>query len=277
MALPDAACRAENGASTKPVAAGIADARAAIRSGRHVGYTRGLAPGSMQCGVAMLPRADAYDFLVYCLRNPRPLPIVEVTEPGSTVAHQVAPLADLRTDVPRYGVWRDGALVEEPTDIRHLWRDDLVTVLLGCSLTFDAAMLRAGLPYRQQEEGGHPTMYTTGRDCVPAGRFRGRLVVSMRPMLPEQAIRAVQVTSRFPATHGAPIHIGDPAALGIADPARPEIGRAVTVKPGEVCVFWACIATIWETIRASRPPVMITHAPGCMFITDTADEAIAAF
>lgn len=259
------------------LAARIADARAAIRSGAHAGGTRGMALGAMQCGIAVLPRADAYDFLVYCLRNPRPLPVVEVTEPGSTVAALVAPRADIRTDVPRYGVWQDGALVDEPTDIRNLWRDDLVTVLLGCSLTFDAALLRNGLPYRQQEEGGHPTIYATTRDCVPAGPFRGRLLVSMRPMLPEQAIRAVQVTSRFPATHGAPVHVGDPAALGIADLARPEIGRAVTVREGETCVFWACIATIWETIRMSRPALMITHAPGCMFITDTADEAVASF
>lgn len=255
----------------------IAEARAAIRSGAHAGGTRGMALGAMQCGIAMLPRADAYDFLVYCLRNPRPLPVVEVTEPGSTVAPQLAPGADLRTDVPRYGVWREGELVEQPADIRSAWRDDLVTVLLGCSLTFDAALLRNGLPYRQQEEGGHPTIYATTRECAPAGRFRGRLLVSMRPMRPDQAIRAVQVTSRFPTTHGAPLHIGDPAALGIADLSRPEIGRAVTVREGETCVFWACIATIWETIRASRPPFMITHAPGCMFITDTADEAVSTF
>jgi uncharacterized protein YcsI (UPF0317 family) len=135
----------------------------------------------------------------------------------------------------------------------------------------------SGLPYRQQEEGGHPTIYATTRNCLPAGGYRGRLLVSMRPMLPAQAIRAVQVTSRFPMTHGAPVHVGDPAALGIADLARPEIGRAVTIREGETCVFWACIATIWETIRASRPAFMITHAPGCMFITDTADEAVSSF
>lgn len=255
----------------------LATARQAIRNGVWTGSTRAFALGQVQCGIVVLPKAQAYDFLVYCGRNPKALPVLEVTEAGSPVAPMFAATADIRTDVPKYHVYRNGTLAEELTDISSHWQDDFVTFLLGCSLTFDLAMLQNELPYRQLEETGKPTMYVTDRDCRPAGLFRGRVVVSMRPMLPELAVRAVQVTSRFPWTHGAPIHIGDPQMIGIDDVSRPDIGVPVTIRPGETPVFWACIATIWETVKASKPPLMITHAPGCMFITDRKDESVSVF
>jgi uncharacterized protein YcsI (UPF0317 family) len=249
--------------------------RKLIRDGQWSGSTRGVALGYLQCGVVILPQAEAFDFLVFCTRNPKPLPLLEVTEPGVPIAPMFAPEADLRSDVPRYHIYRDGVLDDERTDISALWRDDFVAIILGCSLTFDSALLANGLPYRQLEETGKPTMYRTSIECKRSARYSGRLVVSMRPMLPEQAIRAVQVSSRFPWTHGAPIHIGDSAALGISDINKPDIGVPVSFRHGEVPVFWACIATIWEVAKQSKPSLFISHAPGCMFITDRKDESVS--
>lgn len=257
------------------VASDPSQVRRLIRSGAWTGSTRGLALGYLQCGLVILPRTDAYDFLVLCTRNPRALPLLEVGEPGVPIAPSVAPSADFRTDLPRYHVYRNGVLDEEVTDISKLWRDDFVGFVLGCSLTFDSALLANDLPYRQLEETGNPTMYRTSIECKPAGRFGGRIAVSMRPMSPPQAIRAVQVTSRFPWTHGAPIHIGDPEALGIANLGKPDIGVPVSIRPGEIPVFWACIATIWEVAKRSKPSLFISHAPGCMFITDRRDESVS--
>jgi uncharacterized protein YcsI (UPF0317 family) len=245
--------------------------RDAIRRGEWTAPTAGLAPGYTQANLVMLPAADAFDFLRFCVRNPKPCPVLEVTDPGSPEPAATAPGADLRTDVPRYRVYRDGEPDGEPTDVRGDWREDLVAFLIGCSFTFERALLAEGLPVRHVEQGVNVPMYRTSRECRPAGRFAGPLVVSMRPMTPEQAIRATQITSRYPTVHGAPVHVGDPAALGIADLAKPDYGDAVEVRAGELPVFWACGVTPQAVAAASRPELMITHAPGHMFVTDVPD------
>jgi uncharacterized protein YcsI (UPF0317 family) len=247
-------------------------ARAAARSGEWRGPTAGLAPGRAQANLVVLPERDAFDFLRFCVRNPRACPVLEVTDPGSPEPRETAPGADLRTDVPRYRVYRDGELVAEPDDVAAEWRDDLVAFLLGCSFTFERALLAEGLPVRHVEQGVNVPMYRTSVECRPAGRFSGPLVVSMRPMTPEQAIRATQITTRYPTMHGAPLHVGEPGQLGIADLGAPDYGDPVEVHPGEVPVFWACGVTPQAVAAASRPELMITHAPGHMFVTDL-DEA----
>jgi uncharacterized protein YcsI (UPF0317 family) len=250
-------------------------ARTAIRLGEWTGPTAGLAPGYTQANLVMLPEADAFDFLRFCVRNPKPCPVLEVTDPGSPEPAATAPGADLRTDLPRYRVYRHGEPDGEPTDVRDAWRDDLVAFLIGCSFTFERALLAEGLPVRHIEQGVNVPMYRTSHDCHPAGRFAGPLVVSMRPMSPEQAIRATQITSRYPTVHGAPVHVGDPEALGIADLGTPDYGEPVAVRPGEIPVFWACGVTPQAVAAASRPELMITHAPGHMFVTDVPDAAQA--
>jgi uncharacterized protein YcsI (UPF0317 family) len=248
-----------------------ADARAAIRRGEWTRPTAGLAPGYTQANLVMLPAADAFDFLRFCVRNPKPCPVLEVTDPGSPEPAATAPGADLRTDLPRYRVYRHGEPDGEPTDVRAEWRDDFVAFLIGCSFTFERALLAEGLPVRHIEQGVNVPMYRTNRECHPAGRLAGPLVVSMRPLTPEQAIRATQVTTRYPAVHGAPVHVGDPAALGIPDLGAPDYGDPVDVHPGELPVFWACGVTPQAVAAASRPELMITHAPGHMFVTDVPD------
>jgi uncharacterized protein YcsI (UPF0317 family) len=248
-----------------------ADVRARIRRGDWTGPTAGLAPGYTQANLVVLPAADAFDFLRFCVRNPKPCPVLEVTDLGSPEPAATAPGADLRTDVPRYRVYRDGRADGEPTDVRAEWRDDLVGFLIGCSFTFERALLAEDLPVRHVEQGVNVPMYRTNRACHPAGRFAGPLVVSMRPMTPEQAIRATQITSRYPTVHGAPVHVGDPAELGIEDLGRPDYGDAVEVRAGELPVFWACGVTPQAVAAASRPELMITHAPGHMFVTDVPD------
>lgn len=243
--------------------------RAAIRRGELDGPTAALAPGFTQANLVVLPEADAFDFLRFCLANPRPCPVLEVLEPGSTEPRATAPGADLRVDLPRYRVYRRGELVAEPVQVE--WRDDLVAFLIGCSFTFERALLAAGLPVRHIEQGVNVPMYRTSIACRPAGRFSGPLVVSMRPMTPAQAVRATEITARFESTHGAPVHIGDPSALGVLDLAAPDYGDAVEVREGEVPVFWACGVTPQAVAAASRPELMITHAPGHMFITDVAE------
>jgi uncharacterized protein YcsI (UPF0317 family) len=242
--------------------------RAAARSGVWTKPTGGLAPGFAQANLVVLPREDAFDFLRFCVRNPRPCPLLDVTEPGAWEALG----ADLRTDLPRYRVWVRGELAEEPTDVRARWRDDLVAFLLGCSFTFERALAAAGLPLRHVEQGVNVPMYRTDRPCRPAGRFAGPLVVSMRPLTPPQAERAIELTRPFVGAHGAPLHTGDPAVLGIADLAAPDYGDPVEVRPGELPVFWACGVTPQAVATASRPELMITHAPGHMLVTDVPEE-----
>lgn len=249
--------------------------REACRVGGLTGPTSGLAPGFAQANLVIVPRSVAFEFLLFCQRNPRPCPVLEVTEPGSACPVQFAPDADLRTDVPRYRVWRNGELAEEPTDICGLWQADFVSFLIGCSFTFEAALIAAGIPVRHIELGCNVPMFRTNLPCRPAGPFAGPLVVSMRPMTPAQAIQAVRITARYPGVHGAPVHMGDPAELGIGDIAQPDFGDPVEIRPGEMPVFWACGVTPQAALMAARLPLAITHAPGCMFVTDATDESLA--
>ena len=248
------------------------EVRQACREGSWTGPTCGLAPGFAQANLVILPYDWAFEFLLFCQRNPAPCPLVEVTSPGEWSLGAAARDADLRSDLPRYRFWRDGELVEELTDVRHLWREDLVSFLIGCSFTFEAALLRAGLPVRHVELGCNVPMYRTNIPCRAAGRFTGPLVVSMRPYLPADAIRAVQVTASFPGSHGAPVHFGDPAAIGIQNLDAPDYGDAVPIQPGEQPVFWACGVTPQAVLAAAKPPFAITHSPGCMFLTDLDED-----
>ncbi|GAA0421153.1 putative hydro-lyase [Streptomyces luteireticuli] len=247
-----------------------ADARAAFRSGLD-GPTAGWSDGRTQANLIAVPADWAYDVLLFAQRNPRPCPVLDVTEPGG-VTTALAPGADLRTDLPRYRVWRDGRLVDEPTDVTRVWRDDLVAFLVGCSFTFEGALRGAGVPLRHIEQGRNVSMYVTGRQCRPAGRLHGPLVVSMRPVPAGLVDTARRLTALMPAVHGAPVHAGDPAELGIEDLARPDFGDPVEAHPGDVPVFWACGVTPQAALMASAPPFAITHAPGHMFVTDVPDS-----
>jgi uncharacterized protein YcsI (UPF0317 family) len=237
--------------------------------------TAGLAKGYAQANLAMMPKALALDFMIFAQRNPKPCPILDVVEAGCKEPKRVAPGADICTDIPRYRIYKKGQLVDEVTNLQNYWQEDMVGFLLGCSFSFETALLNAELPVRHIEENCNVPMYITNIDCQPAGFFHGPMVVSMRPMLPAQAIRAIQVTSRFPAVHGAPIHIGDSALIGIKDIMRPDFGDSVTIQPGEVPVFWACGVTPQAVAMAVKPDLMITHAPGHMFICDIRDEDLA--
>ena len=251
------------------------DVRQLIRSGSLVQPTSGVAPGYVQANLAILPKELAFDFLLFCQRNPKPCPLLEVVEAGDVEPVQFAPGADLRTDVPLYRVYEYGEMTAEVEDISEFWRDDLVSFLLGCSFSFESALTRAGIPLRHIERETNVSMFITNIPATSAGVFTGPTVVSMRPIRQEQVVRAVQVTSRFPAVHGAPLHVGDPAAIGIDDITQPDFGEPTEIKEGEVPVFWACGVTPQAAAMASRPPMMITHSPGYMFITDKKDEDLA--
>ena len=244
------------------------EVRLAARSGRLRSHTSGLAREHVQGNVVILPAAQAGDFLRFCQRNPKPCPLLAVTEPGQFLIDALGDDLDIRTDVPLYRLWRDGVLVDEPRDLRPLWRDDYVSFVLGCSFSFEHALLAAGIPLRHVEKGHNVAMYRTNIATEPVGLYRGPVVVSMRPMKAADAIKAVQITSRTPQVHGAPIHIGDPALIGIEDLQRPDFGDAVEVLPDEIPVFWACGVTPQAAVQTSRPPVCITHAPGYMLVTD---------
>lgn len=241
--------------------------RQACRDGRWTEPTAGQAPGYAQANLVILPKDWAFDFLRFCQRNPRPCPLIDVTDPGNWQP-SVAPDADLRTDLPRYRVWRHGELVDEPAAIDEIWQDDFVSFLIGCSFTFEAALVQAGLPVRHLELGRNVSMYRTNIPCQPAGRFSGPMVVSMRPFKPADAIRSIEISGRFTESHGTPVHIGDPLQIGIADLSRPDYGDAVPVNENELPVFWACGVTPQAALQQARPPIAITHAPGCMFLTD---------
>lgn len=254
---------------------GIA-ARYAIRSGVWKDPTAGLAPGYVQANLVILPQVYAFDFLRFCIRNPKPCPVLDVTSQGSPYpGSHWAKDADLRTDLPRYWVYEQGKVVDELSDITSQWRTDCVAFLLGCSFTFERAMVSAGLPVRHLECGCNVPMYRTNRPCQSVGIFQGPLVVSMRPMPGHLVAQAVQVTARYPAVHGAPVHVGHPAGLGIADLSQPDYGDPVPVYANEVPVFWACGVTPQAVAQAIQLPWMITHAPGHMFITDRLDTELA--
>ncbi|WP_326533056.1 putative hydro-lyase [Pseudorhodoferax sp.] len=252
-------------------------ARQLMRTGAYNGHTAGMAPGHVQANLAILPRREADDFLRFCQRNPKPCPLLAVSEPGDPLLPTLGEGLDLRSDLPRYRVWQDGVLVDEVDDIAALWQGDLVGFAIGCSFSFEEALLEAGVPLRHVAEGRNVAMYRTKLPTTPAGVFHGPMVVSMRPMKAADAIRAVQVTSRFPQVHGAPVHIGDPALIGIADLAKPDFGDPVAVADDELPVFWACGVTPQSVVMAARPAFCITHAPGCMLVTDLLNHRIASF
>lgn len=246
--------------------------RELFRMNELVRPTAGLAQGFTQANVVILKKSLAFDFLLFCNRNPKPCPVLDVTEVGSPVPRMVAPTADLRTDLPKYRIYKQGQLVEEVQNITSYWEEDMVGFLLGCSFTFEQALLHNGIPIRHIEENSNVPMYKTTLLTEKAGVFEGPMVVSMRPIPSSDVVRAVQVTSRFPAVHGAPVHIGDPNFIGISDIGHPDFGDAVTIKDGEVPVFWACGVTPQAVAMEVKPELMITHAPGHMFITDLRDE-----
>ena len=248
--------------------------RERIRLERWCAPTASQASGHVQANIVILPAGLADDFLRFCQRNPKPCPVLAVSDPGGVALPALGEDIDIRTDVPRYRVWRDGVLEDEPTDIIEHWRDDLVTFALGCSFSFEHALVDAGIPMRHWDCASNVPMYRTNRQTIPAGRFAGPLVVSMRPMKAADAIKAVQITSRFAAVHGAPVHLGNPALIGIGDLTRPDFGDPVTLAPDELPVFWACGVTPQAVVMASRPALCITHAPGYMLVTDLSNASL---
>ena len=253
--------------------ASAVDVRTAIRNGSYVGHTAGLAAGKLQCNLAILPERFALDFLRFCQRNPKPCPIVGVSDTGNpnlpTLGHDI----DIRSDVSKYRVFRNGALREEVIDISDVWADDLVTIALGCSFTFENALLRNNIPVRHIETGKNVPMFRSNIDLVPAGPFAGKMVVTMRPIPEAQVDQARQISSRFPHAHGAPIAVGDPAQIGIPDLSQPDWGDAVQIKEGEVPVYWACGVTPQNVLLDAGLPICITHSPGHMLIADVAEDA----
>jgi uncharacterized protein YcsI (UPF0317 family) len=223
----------------------------------------------------ILPDAWAADFLRFCQANPRPCPLLACSPSAGDPTLPTLGDIDLRSDLPSYRVFRDGRLMEEIPDITPLWRDDFVGFALGCSFSFEEALIEGGLDVRNLSEGVNVPMYRTSIPCQSAGPFAGTMVVSMRPFRAADAIRAIQICSRFPAVHGAPVHFGDPAEIGVADLQRPDFGDAVTIREGEVPVFWACGVTPQVALERAAPPIAITHSPGCMLVTDKRNAELA--
>jgi uncharacterized protein YcsI (UPF0317 family) len=250
-------------------------ARHAIRRKQYTDNTAGLAPGFVQANLAILPNALAQDFLQFCRRNPKPCPLIGVSAPGDWRIPELGDDLDIRTDLPRYRVWKNGVLADEPADLTRYWRDDLVTFAIGCSFSFEQALLDGGIELRHMTCDCTVPMYRTSVETVAAGPFHGPLVVSMRPMTPADAIRAVQITTRFPSVHGAPVHLGKPESIGIKDIAKPDWGDAVPIKDDEIPVFWACGVTPQSVIMAVKPEFCITHYPGAMLVTDRRNTEFA--
>ncbi len=250
-------------------------ARLMIRAGEFTGHTAGLAPGYVQGNLCILPADYAAEFAEYCRNNPKPCPLLAAAAVGDPHLPTLADDLDIRSDLPRYRVFRDGRLVDEPTDIGGLWRDDLVSFVLGCSFSFETALLDDGIRLRHIEDGTLVAMYKTNVDTVPAGRFQGKMVVSMRPLNPADAIRAIQITTRFPGVHGAPVHVGLPHLIGVEDLEAPLGGDPPAMRADEIPVFWACGVTPQVALEAARPPLCITHKPGSMIITDLRNSRLA--
>ena len=255
--------------------ASVADVRQAIREGRYQGQTSGLAYGYLQGNVVILPSSHADHFLRFCVKNPQPCPLVGFSEPGNPMLPDLGADIDIRTDVPRYRIWQDGKLEKEVSDIVEYWTDDLTAFVIGCSFSFEEALIEANLDVRHISCGVNVPMFETNMQTVPSGPFFGPMVVSMRPMRGRDAIRAIQITSRFPRVHGAPVHIGDPAHIGIRDLAKPDYGDPVAMENDEIPVFWACGVTPQAAIKAANVPFCITHSPGCMLITDRRNAEFA--
>jgi uncharacterized protein YcsI (UPF0317 family) len=252
------------------------EARLMIRRGDLTGPTSGLAPGYVQGNLAVLPAALAGDFMRFCHLNPKPCPLLAASGPGDFRLPTLADDLDIRTDLSRYRVFRHGELVDEPADIRAHWRDDLVAFVLGCSFSFEEALIESGIELRHITCKATVPMYRTSMATVPAGPFHGPMVVSMRPLTPADAIRAIQITTRFPAVHGAPVHIGKPDLIGIADLTQPDYGDPVPINDGEIPVFWACGVTPQSVVATVKPEFCITHYPGSMLITDRRNSELAA-
>lgn len=250
-------------------------ARLAIRAGEHRGQTAGLAPGFVQGNLAILPKSLAADFMQFCRLNPKPCPLIGTSAPGDPHVPELGADLDIRTDLPRYRVWRNGEPVAEPEDIREFWRDDLVSFVIGCSFSFEEALMAEDIELRHIRRGCNVPMYRTSIATHAAGPFHGPMVVSMRPLTPANAIRAVQITTRFPAVHGAPVHIGKPELIGIKDLAKPDYGDAVEVRADELPVFWACGVTPQAVIATAKPEFCITHYPGSMLVTDRKNTEFA--
>lgn len=255
------------------VGASAETVRAAIRAGNYAGHTAGLAAGKLQCNLAILPERYALDFLRFCQRNPKPCPVVGVSDSGDPMLPTLGHDIDIRTDVPKYRVFRNGVLTDEVTDISDAWSDDMVTVALGCSFTFENALVRNGVPVRHLETGKNVPMYRSNIDLVPAGRFSGEMVVTMRPIPAPLVDQAREISRRYPQAHGAPIAVGDPADIGIADLSAPDWGEAVEIRDGEVPVYWACGVTPQNVLLDAELPICITHSPGHMLIADVAEDA----
>lgn len=251
--------------------------RRLCRSGSFDSPTSGLAPGYVQGNLAILPRDWADEFLRFCQANPKPCPLLGVSDAGNPRIPTLGADLDIRTDLSRYRVWRDGELVDEPRDLNSVWRDDLVAFVIGCSFSFEEALLQAEVPVRHIALDCNVPMFRTSIATQAAGRFHGPMVVSMRPLKPADAIRAIQITTRLPSVHGAPVHIGFPEAIGIKDIGKPDYGDAVPVEAGELPVFWACGVTPQAAIAAARPPFAITHSPGRMLVTDLKNTQLALF
>ena len=253
-----------------------AQLRDKIRSGEFTGNTSGYSRGFVQGNLCILPADYAGEFLQFCQSNPKPCPLIGMaSEPGDYHIPKLGESIDVRSDIPSYRVFENGALVDEVHDIVSLWRDDLVAFVLGCSFSFEEALIDDGLEIRNVTEGVNVPMYRTDIDCNPAGRFTSKMVVSMRPMIPSDAIRAIQICTRFPAVHGAPVHFGNPKRIGIRNIDRPDFGDAVTIRKDEVPVFWACGVTPQVAVERARPPFCITHSPGCMLVTDLPNSQLA--
>lgn len=242
--------------------------RQLIREGKFTEPTSGYCPGYAQANLIILPKEEAYDFLLFAQRNPKACPLLEVTDVGERLTKYVAKDCDIATDFPKYWLYRDGVKVEEVTDISSYWQDDFVAFVIGCSFSFESEMIDAGIEIRHNTMGCNVPMYITNIDCVPAGRFSGKMVVSMRPIPSNQLVKTVTVTAALPKVHGSPIHIGDPKEIGITDVAHPDFGDPVEIRPGETTVFWPCGVTPQSIVMNVKPKLAITHAPGHMLVTD---------
>jgi len=247
--------------------------RSTVRRGWYTGPTIGACRGYAKANLAIVPKDYAFDFFLFCNRNPRPCPVLDVTDPGSPHPTLLAPEADLRTDLPKYRVYEGGELIAEPVEVTDYWRDDLVAFLLGCAGSFDWILQASNVRYRLIGA------YTTNIQCYPAGRFHGPMVVTCRLIKGSRdAVRAIQISSRHPTMHGPPVHIGDPGVIGINDLYQPEVffHRPISLQePDEIAMFWGCGITPQAVAIEAKIPFMISHCPGHMFITDLLSEELS--
>lgn len=251
----------------------LTEQRAAIRSGSYCSHTAGLGQGYLQANLAIMPEAYTLDFMRYCQRNPKPCPLTGVSDTGNPMMTTMGRDIDIRTDVPAYNIYRDGKLAGSVHDISDIWQDDLVAFAIGCSFTFEQALLRADVPVWHIENDTTVPMFRSNIDTVPAGPFSGKMVVSMRAVPEARVEEVIEISRRFPLAHGAPVYWGDPADIGITDISAPEWGEPAPIGPGQVPVFWACGVTPQVALEAARLPLCITHKPGHMLITDVVEDA----